>query len=213
MSKKSIEASHIFNARAKDYAKKFNDISNYKQGLDYICNNLSREASVLDLACGPGNISKYILEKCPDINMLGMDLAPRMIDIAKSNNPQAKFVVSDIREITNLKQKFEAIIIGFGAPYLNKNEVEKLIKDCSNLLLEGGLLYLSTMEGEYEKSGYQFSSDGKDKMFIYNHESDYLQSFYTRLGLSIVYENHQPYFEQNEIRFHDYIIIGQKANA
>ena len=99
-------------------------------------------AKILELACGPGNISQYVLNKRPDFELFGIDLAPGMIKLAKQNNPTAKFKVMDVKKINSLNTRYDGIICGFCLPYFSKTETIQLIKDSSNLLAKGGILYL-----------------------------------------------------------------------
>ncbi|MFK8045211.1 MAG: class I SAM-dependent methyltransferase [Crocinitomicaceae bacterium] len=206
-------AVNIFNKRANGYATKFASVAQYHDGFDFLCKQLTESSSILDLACGPGNISNYLHSIRPDLKILGVDLAPKMLEIAKVNNPASQFQVGDIRELKSLNQKFEAIVLGFGMPYLSKDEVEKVINDMNHVLSENGIVYISTMEGKYEESGFQKSSDGKDEMFIYYHEPEYIQTFMQNSGFKIIWEKHQPYFENGSLRFTDYIVVARKKGG
>ena len=42
------------------------------------------------------------------------------------------------------------------------------------MLEESGLLYLSTIEGNYEDSNYEHSSDGLHKIFVYYYSEDFI---------------------------------------
>src|SRR5690606_3808601 len=100
----------------------------------------------LEIGCGPGNITKYLLSKKPDFDILGIDIAPNMVELAKQNNPTAHFALMDCRQINQLDTKFDGIIGGFCLPYLTRVESEKLISDASDLLNDNGLIYLSFVE-------------------------------------------------------------------
>ena len=145
----------IFNKLADSYQDKFMDVSIYHDSLDFFCETINiKNASVLELACGPGNITKYVLEKRPDFNLLGTDLAPNMITLAKINNPKADFQLLDCKNLSVLKMKFNGIVIGFGLPYLSKKESIQFIRDANQQLYDDGVLYLSTMEDDHSKSGF-----------------------------------------------------------
>ena len=137
----------VFNDLAEVYQERFMDQSAYHDGFDLFCAQLPQVAPrLLDVACGPGNISKYLLEKCPDAQLLGIDLAPNMLQLAAQNNPQARFQELDAREIHSLQGPFEGIVCGFCLPYLSREATEKLISDTAGLLVPGGVAYFSTME-------------------------------------------------------------------
>lgn len=164
-------AKDIFNTYALEYQDKYMDVGLYGDSFDYFCDQLKIGADILDVACGPGNISRYLLNRRPDFRLLGIDLAPKMIELAQNNNPEAVFKVMDGRNIGQLEQKFDAILCGFCLPYLSGAESLKLIQDASNLLNEGGVFYISTMEGDYSTSGLQKNSKG-DMLYQYFYEAD-----------------------------------------
>jgi SAM-dependent methyltransferase len=163
-----------FNRRAKEYEDKYMDVSLYADSLNLLCKKMPRQAKILELACGPGNVTHYLLQQRPDLNILGTDLAPKMLELARKNNPSAEFQLMDCRNLLKLSKIYDAIIAGFCLPYLSKEEVEKLFSDAAKILSPNGILYLSTMEGDYTKSGIQLSSYG-DQAYIYYHEEDHLQ--------------------------------------
>lgn len=182
---KSTHAATIFNKHAKLYEEKFMDTSQYHESFDIFCKLINKDnADILELACGPGNISKYIIEKKPEIKLQGLDLAPNMIDIARINNPQGEFMVMDCRDILKLNKKFDAILCGFCFPYLSQSEVVKLINDSFKILNSGGVIYISTMEDDYIKSDYKKGSTG-DEIFMHYYLGTQLESFLKDAGFDI----------------------------
>lgn len=168
----------IFNKHASAYQERFMHFDLYDDTYDKLCQVLKPNASVLEIGCGPGNITAYLLSKRPDLDICGIDLAENMIELAKANCPGAKFAVMDGRDISSLNEKFDAVVCGFCLPYLNKEEVEKLITDSSQLLNGKGILYLSAIEDKYEKSGLEVSSNGQDACYIYYYEESALKTFF-----------------------------------
>jgi len=201
-------AVEIFNKFARQYQDKFMDVSLYKQSLDLFCNSIAKQnAEVLELACGPGNITKYLLEKRPDLKILGTDLAPNMIALAKSNNPSAEFQLMDCRDIKQHGKRYDAIMCGFCLPYLSKVEAIKLISDASEALSNGGVLYISTMEDDHLKSGLKTSSAG-NVMYMNYHEGDYLVEALKKNGFEILYLHRQDFPGEEKVT--DLLIVGKK---
>jgi ubiquinone/menaquinone biosynthesis C-methylase UbiE len=182
----SKHAAEVFNKWADVYQTRFMDVSAYATALDLFINLLPHpSSSVLEIACGPGNITKYVLSKKPDLNIHGIDLAPNMVDLARLNCPGATFEVMDCRHVNTLTKKFDGIIAGFCLPYLNQFEVEDLIRDISLLLNEGGSLYISTIEDSFLKSGLKKGSTG-DELFTYYYELKDIESPLSKYGLKII---------------------------
>ena len=199
----------IFNKLANGYQDKFMDVSLYHDSFDIFCDNIKKEnASVLELACGPGNITKYLLEKRPDLKITGSDLAPNMIELAKINNPKAEFQLLDFRNIKSLNNKFNAIMCGFGLPYLSKEEAIQFIADSTKILNSDGVFYISTMEDDNSKSKFQKGSSG-DEIFINYHQADYLTKALQTNGFQIINLQRKKYLH-NEQDTTDLIIIATK---
>lgn len=176
------ETFNTWNKIASLYEDRFMDLTIYNESYDFFCDAVSKEnPNILEIGCGPGNITKYILEKRTDFKLDGIDVAPNMIELAKKNNPSAQFKVLDCREINSLTQKYDGIICGFCLPYLSHADGEKFIADCSQLLNSTGVLYISFVEGEKSKSGFQVGSSG-DRSYFYFYPLEELKQILSRNG-------------------------------
>jgi len=166
------ETFETWNKVASHYQDKFMDLDLYNDTYDVICHSITKEnARILEIGCGPGNITKYLLSKRPDFDIFGIDVAPNMIELAKKNNPSADFGLMDCRQLDQIKSKYDGIVCGFCLPYLSASDTQKLISDCSKLLNENGLIYLSFVEGDPTKSDFQVSSSG-DRSYFFFHPLD-----------------------------------------
>lgn len=207
------EIVRIYNTAAESYQNRFMKMDLYDDTYDKFCSLVKKNANVLDIACGPGNITKSILQQRPDFSVLGIDLAPKMVALAKQNNPTASFKVLDCNHILTLDQQFDAIVCGFCMPYLSKDECKKLIENCSKLLVEGGILYFSTMEDDYTKSGYKKASFASDEqLFIRYHEEGYLKKYLVENNFKILDLQRKNYPEIDGTFSIDMIFIAQKTN-
>jgi cyclopropane fatty-acyl-phospholipid synthase-like methyltransferase len=157
-----------YNKAALAYEEKFMYLELYNDTYDAFCSLITRQgANVFEIGCGPGNITRYLLSKRPDFQLLAIDVAPNMIQRAIANNPAAHFEVMDCREMDRIAGPFDGIISGFCIPYLSKEAVTKLIKDCAALLQRGGIFYGSVIEGNYTDSGFVTSNDGQHRSYVY----------------------------------------------
>ena len=169
MDNRYTETFETWNKVALLYQDKFMDLDLYNETYDFICNNIVKDkAKILEIGCGPGNITKYLLSKRPDFEIFGIDIAPNMIELAKRNNPTASFAILDSRKINEIESRFDGIICGFCLPYLSQTDNQKLIADSYKLLNENGLLYLSFVEGDPGKSEFKVASSG-DRVYFYFH--------------------------------------------
>ncbi|HTN44749.1 MAG TPA: class I SAM-dependent methyltransferase [Flavipsychrobacter sp.] len=161
---------------AQHYQEKFMDLDLYDDTYDQFCQQVEKKnPHILEIGCGPGNITRQLLARRPDFKIQAVDVSPNMIQLASRNNPAASFRVMDCRHIDTLTTTFDAIVCGFCIPYLSGQDVSKLIKDSTMLLNDRGILYLSFIEGDYESSGYETASSG-DKAYVYYYQADHFHS-------------------------------------
>jgi ubiquinone/menaquinone biosynthesis C-methylase UbiE len=71
---------------------------------------------ILDLACGPGTLSRRLATTVsPGGEVVGVDLAPGMIELARSANiANARFELMDMEHLTFTDLSFDAAICGHG---------------------------------------------------------------------------------------------------
>ena len=156
------ETFDTWNNIASLYQDKFMELDLYNDTYDFICTFIDKpKAKILEIGCGPGNITKYLLSKRPDFEIFGIDIAPNMVELAKQNNPTARFAIMDCRQINILDTKFDGIIGGFCLPYLSQTECKELISNSYDLLSDNGLIYLSFVEGEPDQSEFKVGSGGR----------------------------------------------------
>lgn len=183
-----------FNNHAQWYHDTFMEFDLYNDTYDFFISALNQpNAKLLELGCGPGNITHYLLNKQPNYSIDATDLAPAMLQKAKQNNPTANCFLLDCMALSTLPNKYDGIVNGFCMPYLSKEECLKFIKDASSQLNPNGVLYFSIIEGDYTKSGVFTTSDGKSEYRIFYHEADYLQEALTQNGFELLRLFRKPY--------------------
>ena len=206
---KTAIAVAVFDKNAELYSQKYMDVSIYYDSLDLFCDLIKiQNADIIDLACGPGNVTKYLLDKRPDFKMLATDLSPKMLEIAKEHNPSATFSLLDCKDIDQLEASYDGIMCSFAFPYLSKEEVIKFLKNVTKVLKEDGVIYISTMEDNNLNSGWESGSTG-DKIFINYHEESYLISNLKENNFEIIDLSRITYPGKADKMIVDLIIIAK----
>jgi 2-polyprenyl-3-methyl-5-hydroxy-6-metoxy-1,4-benzoquinol methylase len=202
-----------FDEFASEYAERFNNIDAYRVHFDKFCDLAkSKQPKILELACGPGNVTRYLKQKLQDAQIIAIDLAPKMIDIAKKSVSGVDFRIMDVREIKTLHTQFDLIMCSFCLPFLSKTDTYQLISDCSSTLVENGILYLSTMEGDETKAGFETTSFSGDSQVYFNyHKQQDLENALLDNGFSIDYSTSQDYHEPDGSTLTDLIMIARKT--
>ena len=121
-------------------------------GLDYywrrkavgiIENHVSKiqEPSILDIACGTGDLSFELLKKIPNAKITGIDLAKPMLDIfqQKINARKAPITIGegDVEALSFPDGSFDAVTIGFATR--NFSRLNIAFKEIARVLKPGGI--------------------------------------------------------------------------
>lgn len=207
------ETFETWNKVADLYQNKFMDLDLYNETYDFFCKSLAIDKiSLLEIGCGPGNITRYLLSKKPTLQILGIDIAPNMIALAQKNNPSARFEVMDSRAMEQLEARFDGIVAGFCVPYLSESDCLKLIMDSNALLTEGGIIYLSFVAGDPQDSGFQVGSSG-DRTYFYYHSLDNMTQMLTQNHFEMLQTFNIPYKKNDgSIETHT-VLIAKKMNS
>ncbi len=169
------ETHNTWNKIALLYEEHFMDLALYNDTYHQFCELLSKSnASILEIGCGPGNITRQLLALKPNLKILATDVSQNMVDLAQQNNPGITVQVLDCRDLEIFSEPFEGIVCGFTIPYLAKIDVSKLLANCAKLLTVDGILYLSFVIGNYEDSGFITGSSG-DRTYFYYHDFQTIQ--------------------------------------
>jgi SAM-dependent methyltransferase len=98
---------------------------------------------ILDLACGPGNLSRRLAAQvAPGGEVVGVDLAPGMVELARSAGiPNARFAVMDIERLEFAGATFDVAVCGHGLQFVP--DLPRALREACRVLKAGGLLAAS----------------------------------------------------------------------
>ena len=196
---------------AELYYEKFSAIRIYDDSYNLFCSLiLQQHAEVLEIGCGPGNVTRYLIDHRPDLKITGLDVAPTMIAYARKMVLEATFEVLDIRHLNQLKGKYDAIFNGFCLPYQSKDDLKKFLMDSAGLLNPGGILYLSCIEGDYSKSGMETGSKPEYRMQVFYYSEEQIQLLLAETGFTSISVDRIPYPSQEDVKQIHLIVIAKK---
>ncbi|WP_299677936.1 class I SAM-dependent methyltransferase [uncultured Dokdonia sp.] len=207
---KDQETYETWNRVAKQYEEVFMDLDIYNESYDQFCEFIGRkDASILEIGCGPGNITRYLSKQQPSYKILVTDIAPNMIALAQKNVPSATFQLLDIRQLDTLEGYFHGIIIGFTLPYISKEETKKIFQDTYLKLHTNGTLYVSFVAGDDKDSGFITGSSG-DRAYFYYHNIDDIKKVVSSQKFKIKRHLEASYKKKNDTTEIHTILILQK---
>jgi len=116
----------------------------------FLLENLPQQAKILDLCCGAGHLAKKLLEK--GYQVTGVDGSEKLIQYAKENAPNGKFILDDVRDC-KLPSSFHGVIsTDYGLNHvINLEELTSVFANVYNLLLPNGLFMFDlSLERRYQ---------------------------------------------------------------
>jgi len=128
--------------------------------------------TILDVGCGNGNFLLHLQEK---YKAEGIDLSPRMVEIAKQ-----KGVMATNRQISSVKDSFDAIVaVGDVLNYLRHDELKSFLLEVARILHDGGIFIcdVNTLIGFEEVTAGSMAVDFGDQFLSI--DSEYLDGILT----------------------------------
>lgn len=140
-----------------------------KKNIDFFIKQLKGK-NILDIGCGTGRDAEYFVNKGLDV--VGIDLSDRFIDISRAKVPNAKFIKMDMRNIDFPLESFDGIWSMASLLHIPKIEAINTIKQLRKVLKTNGIIYISVKLGEGEKFIKRDRYKGLEKFFAFYTESD-----------------------------------------
>lgn len=198
-----------YNHIAEDWHQDHREDDWWIEGTEKFTALLQPGALVLDVGCGGGTKSHYLVEK--GLRVVGIDFSEKMIEIARREVPNADFLVCDIEEVSKLKQQFDGIFIQAVLLHIPKADVADKLGSLTKKLRDDGYVYVSVKEkrpGEAEEEVKEERDYGyRYKRFFSYYTVEEVESYMRKLGLEIVYADVKQSGKTNWIQ-----VIAKKPN-
>ena len=117
--------------------------------LDDFATRFNKDSLVCDAGCGPSaHIGRYLFEK--GIEVIGVDISEKCIEIAKLYNPDMKFDCADISDLPFDDNSFDGVISYYSIINTPKIYMNKLFAEFRRVLKTNGYLLVSVKVGTSE---------------------------------------------------------------
>ena len=116
----------------------------WREGTDTFISLLPDQASVLDVGCGSGVKSGYLTEH--GLNVTGIDIADKLLDIARREHPEISFEERSMYDLGDMEEKFNAVFAQASLLHIPKKDAPNIIRGMAERLEPKGLLYIAVKE-------------------------------------------------------------------
>ena len=141
-----------YDAVADDYAVAFADdldrLPVDRTILDATASRLDAGRAVLDLGCGPGQVGAYLADR--DLDVVGLDLAPRMLGLAAHRSGRTGLVCGDMQLLPFGEHSFAAVVAFYCVQHVPRPALGPLLAEIRRVLTPNGLVVIAAHLGEGE---------------------------------------------------------------
>lgn len=176
--------------------------------LESFLGNFTKDSIIGDLGCGPcGHVEKFAAKK--GINVVGIDISEKCIDIAKTHNPDMRFEVGDFSELRFEDNYFDGLILYYSIIDTPKIYLNNIFKELGRVLKKNGLIFLSVKEGNEE--GFQDELIGiETQVYFTLFKVKEIKSLLKNNSFEIQsLEKRMPY--EDEIKINRIFAVGKKV--
>jgi 2-polyprenyl-3-methyl-5-hydroxy-6-metoxy-1,4-benzoquinol methylase len=171
-----------YNKIAEDYYNN-RDLNKFNRELEKFASFLPGNAHILDVGCGAGiPTAKFLTNK--GIKVTGIDLSETMLNLARKNVPDAKFLKMDMNELIFEKNTFDGIVSVFTLFHVEKKNHFDIFRKFFEILKPEGILFINTGISESEGKSYFFGVP----MFWSNYNPKTTLDLVKKAGFSILFE-------------------------
>ena len=98
--------------------------------------------AVLDLACGPGSLTRRLLARRPATKIVAVDLDPVLLSIYRSLFPSVAVIEADLRTdawYESVEGHLDAVVTATALHWLDAATLQKLYRELAGLIRPGGV--------------------------------------------------------------------------
>jgi len=189
-----------YNKIAKKYSKiTFDKINQYH--LNKFISMLPKKAKILDAGCGPGRDVQYFKDYGFDV--VGIDVAEKMIKEAKKNVKGAKFKQMDMAKTKFKDKTFDGIWTSGSIIHEEKCDIYKILEELKRILKDKGILYISVKEGQGSEIKKEETYNNEPRPFSYYTFTE-IEEEIRRAGFQIIYSGfNEDVLKRNETKWID----------
>jgi ubiquinone/menaquinone biosynthesis C-methylase UbiE len=169
----------IANAYTREF---FDDVSDLPI-IDNLLGRLSVASSVLDIGCGPGQFTQYLIDHGHKVT--GIDTSDEMLAIALDKVPHGTFAKMDMRKLGYPESTFDACLVAYSLIHIPSSELANTLREIMRVIKVGGLALFIVQEGDADQILDEPLAEG-EKIFVNFFSEDRLNEILVNTGFNIV---------------------------
>ncbi|MGK7922474.1 MAG: class I SAM-dependent methyltransferase [Trichodesmium sp.] len=175
------QLAHIYDLRWRNYIiNTLTFLDNWEQ--------IEPQAKILDVACGTGEFARFLLNKNPTQNIIGVDISENMLDVARKKYqayPNINFQQASVHSLPFDSHSFNVVVCANSFHFFDKPEVA--LREMKRVLKSDGKLIILDWNKDYFVCRI---CDWLLKLFDPAHQQCYTQAELHQLLISAEFKLH-----------------------
>lgn len=183
-----MDLKETYNLIAEDWHRDHTQDDWWMEGTDAFIKELPEGARVLDVGCGSGVKSEYLIAH--GLKVVGVDISDKLLEIAKREVPEGEFRELSMLNLDSMPDTFDGVFAQASLLHIPKKDVEGAVKKMADRLVGGGFLYVAVKE---TREGSPNEEILKEKDYGYEYERFFsyftieeLEQYFRNAGTEII---------------------------
>lgn len=167
----------------------------------------------VDMGCGPGHIARYLRDR--DVNVIGVDLSPQMLETARALNPDIEFQVGNMLALDHVADAaWGGIAAFYSIIHLPRDQIGIALREFYRVLVPRGIVLLAFHRGD-DGTLHESEIWGKAIRLEYTlYSRATIERQLRDVGFEILESvERAPYAPEVEYQSHRVYILAQKPKA
>jgi 2-polyprenyl-3-methyl-5-hydroxy-6-metoxy-1,4-benzoquinol methylase len=189
-----MDLKETYNRIAEDWHRDHSHDDWWVEGTGTFIQELAPGARVLDVGCGSGVKSKYLINH--GFKVTGIDISEKLLEIARREASKGEFKVFSMTDLDSMLEMFDGIFAQASLLHIPKKDAGEVVKKMAGRLISGGLLYIAVKE---VREGKPEEGIAKENDYGYEYERFFsyftmpeLEQYLAGAGLTVVSASRNP---------------------
>jgi SAM-dependent methyltransferase len=178
--------------------------------LDRFALRVEGRGRVCDVGCGPGHVTCYLYERGVDV--FGLDVSPRMVELAEASYPEIDFVVGDILAVRAPDSSWCGAIAFYSLIHLPPSQIGLALAELGRVLQAEAPLLIAFHAGDEIRHIDEWW-DRPVSLDTYFFEADWFSTQLTHAGFVVEEVHLRPPYRGHEVETERTYIEARRAAA
>ena len=139
-----MDAREAYNLIAEDWHRDHASDDWWIEGTDAFIQKLPVGSRVLDVGCGSGVKSEYLIAH--GLSLTGIDVSDKLLEIARREVPEGRFMALSMTELDSMQQTFDGVFAQASLLHIPKKDASLVVQKMAKRLVPRGFLYIAVKE-------------------------------------------------------------------